>query len=632
MEKTDTQNENIRRHTFDAIVVGAGHAGVEAALALARENKSTLLLTLSLNAIAFMACNPNIGGTAKGHLAREIDALGGEMGLAADFANIQIKMLNRAGGSAVHSLRGQMDKKKYQAYMKRVLETTKNLVLLESEAAEILVENGEVKGIVTALNETFFAKAVVLATGVYLDSKIIIGEYQKASGPQGFEGATYLSKSLIKLGLEIVRFKTGTPARVLKSSLDLDEMEPQYGEDDVYNFSFMTETAPKNKVLCYLTYTNEETHRIILDNLDRAPLYNGSIAGVGPRYCPSIEDKIKRFSDKNRHQLFIEPEGEDTDEMYIQGLSTSLPYDIQEQMIHSIKGLENARIMRYAYAIEYDAVNPLELTPYLMTKKVKGLFLAGQVNGSSGYEEAGAQGIMAGINARLYIDKEPPLILGRDQAYIGVLIDDLVTKGTNEPYRMMTARAEYRLKLRQDNADLRLTDIGYSLGLVSKERMQRLNKKRNDMEFVKIALKRTFTSRELKDFLIKRGESEAKACISAEDLLKRANIFYEDIIELIPEMKEYKEAFLSVQADLKYAGYLAKEEAEIKEMKRLDSKLLPDDIDYTKIKNLRLEARQKLQKIRPISLGQASRVSGVSPADIVVLMVYLRLTEEKDGN
>lgn len=631
MNETDTQTEYISQHTFDAIVVGAGHAGVEAALALARQNKSTLLLTLSLNAIAFMACNPNIGGTAKGHLAREIDALGGEMGKTADFANIQLKMLNRTGGCAVHSLRGQMDKKKYQARMKHVLETTPNLVVLEAEASAVLTADGAVTGAATSHGEIFFGRAVVLACGVYLDSKIIVGEYQKNSGPQGFQAATELSKSLLDLGLEIVRFKTGTPARVLKSSLDLNEMEVQKGEDDVYGFSFLTEGVPRNTAVCYLTYTNEKTHKIILDNLSRAPLYNGSISGVGPRYCPSIEDKVKRFSDKNRHQIFIEPEGADTDEMYVQGLSTSMPYDIQLQMIHSIKGMEHARVLRYGYAIEYDAVNPHELTPYLMTKKVKGLFLAGQINGSSGYEEAGAQGLMAGINARLYLDGEPPFILGRDEAYIGVLIDDLVTKGTEEPYRMMTARAEYRLQLRQDNADLRLTEKGFRLGLAGADRLEKLEKKRAEMELIRAKLKRSFPAGQIAEFLKQRGESEPKGAVSGEELLKRANVNYKDLIELMPELAPYENAFYSVQAEIKYEGYLAKEQAEIKEMRRLESKMLPEGIDYAKIKNLRLEARQKLQKIRPISLGQASRISGVSPADIVVLMVYLRLNEE-NGN
>ncbi|MBR6751328.1 MAG: tRNA uridine-5-carboxymethylaminomethyl(34) synthesis enzyme MnmG [Clostridia bacterium] len=610
---------------YDAIVIGAGHAGAEAAYILAKLNKKTLLLSLSLEAVAFMACNPNIGGTGKGHLVKEIDALGGIMGEIADLATIQTRMLNLGNGPAVHSLRAQVDKNLYHRAMKARLEDTKNLTILEGEAKEILIEEGKVVGVVTGMGDTYSARAVVIATGVYLNSRIITGDYVKDVGPAGFMRSSLLTDNLLALGLDIRRFKTGTPPRVLSSSIDYDVMETQNGDIGNPTFSMLTEGDVRNDKACYLTYTNEETHRIIIENLDKAPMYNGVIQGTGPRYCPSIETKVMRFQDKDRHQIFVEPEGADTYEMYIQGLSTSMPYDVQERMLHSIKGLEHAKITRYGYAIEYDCLNPLELNASLAIKKYEGLYSAGQINGSSGYEEAGAQGIIAGINASRYLDNLPPFIIRRDLAYIGVLIDDLVTKGTNEPYRMMTSRAEHRLFLRQDNADLRLTEIGRELGTVDDERYARFLERKAQIKEIEDILDKRFSIESVKEVCELRGETLPKSAISAREFLKRNYLTAEDLCKISEEFDaKDKRALKYVEVELKYEGYLKKQAQAIKDAQRMEEKTLPKDLDYMSIDGLRIEARQKLDEVKPLTLAQASRISGVMPADITVLILYLR--------
>lgn len=607
---------------YDVVVVGAGHAGVEAAFAAARLKKKTLLTCIDLDAVALMPCNPAIGGTAKGHLVREIDALGGQMAICTDKSLLQIKMLNRTKGPAVFSLRGQADKKWYHDNMMQAIKEQSDLELLEAEVTKILTNGNNVTGVEIATGKQFETKAVIIATGTYLNGKCITGPEVKSIGPSGYAPANLLTNSLLELGLDIRRFKTGTPARIFKDSVDYDKMEIQEGED-IHPFSFMTEEKVENLLPCYLTYTNLETHKIIRDNIERSPLFNGTIKGVGPRYCPSIEDKVMRFQDKLRHHIFVEPEGLDNDEVYIQGLSSSLPKDVQEAMYHSCVGLENCKFSKYAYAIEYDCINPLELSPTLAVKNFNGLYSAGQFNGSSGYEEAAAQGLMAGVNACLFIDQKPPFILGRDEAYIGVLIDDLTTKGTNEPYRMMTARAEHRIFLRQDNADRRLTQKGRDLGLIDDDRYAKFEKKLQDIKSLKKLSKKSLPKSQTTELLKSLGETVPQNPLSLYDLMKRPIVSMEHIRQFVP--MEYDDMVVeAVLVETKYEGYLKKQQSAIKEQKRVESKILPKDIDYNKISGLRIEARQKLEKIRPLNLGQASRISGVSPADIAVLIVYLQ--------
>ena len=625
---------------YDVAIVGAGHAGCEAALACARLGLSTIMFTVSVESIALMPCNPNIGGSSKGHLVREIDALGGEMGKNIDKTYIQSKMLNRSKGPAVHSLRAQADKADYTQSMREVLENTDNLTIRQAEVSEIMAKDGVIEGVKTFSGATYYTKAVVLCTGTYLQARCIYGDVSYNTGPNGLLPANHLTESLTKLGIDILRFKTGTPARVDGRSIDFSKMEEQKGDDNIVPFSFTNteEDIKREQISCWLTYTNEETHEIIRSNIDRSPLFSGAIEGTGPRYCPSIEDKVMKFADKNRHQVFVEPEGEFTNEMYIGGMSSSLPEDVQYAMYRSVPGLENARIVRNAYAIEYDCISALLLKPTLEFKDVEGLYSAGQMNGSSGYEEAAAQGLMAGINAALKMQGKEPIVLDRSEGYIGVLIDDLVTKETREPYRMMTSRAEYRLLLRQDNADLRLTDIGYEIGLIDDERYDKFCKKREliNKEVERLSQTMVGANKKVQEFLKENDSTTLKTAASLADLIKRPELSYEAIASLDKE-REFlmedafyqenltKEVIEQINIELKYDGYIKRQRSQVEHFKKLEKKRIPADINYEDIHNLRKEARQKLSDIRPENIGQASRISGVSPADISVLMIYLNM-------
>lgn len=610
---------------YDVAVIGGGHAGCEAALAAARLGMRTVLFSISLDAIGNLPCNPSIGGTAKGHLVRELDALGGEMGKAADASFIQSKMLNRGKGPAVHSLRAQIDRTKYHTEMKKRLENQENLFIKQAEITEITMSGQAVSGVVTATGAEYKTKAVIIATGTYLKGKILIGSYSKESGPDGMFPANSLSDYLRKMGIELKRFKTGTPARIHADSLDYSKMEEEHGDDKIVPFSFETETPGKNQVPCYLVYTNEQTHQIIMDNLKKSAMYGGYVEGIGPRYCPSIEDKVVRFHDKPRHQLFIEPMGLDTKEMYAQGFSTSMPEEVQLQMYRSVKGLEHVEIMRSAYAIEYDCCDPTQLYATLEFKKISGLYGAGQFNGTSGYEEAAAQGLIAGINAALKLKNEEPLIISRSDGYIGTLIDDLITKGTNEPYRMMTSRSEYRLLLRQDNADERLTPMGYRVGLISEERYQKfLHKQEQIQAEIKRLEKTVVPPKTANPILEQYGSTPIQTGIKLAELIRRPELNYEKNAPMDPERPELPEAvWEQAEIKLKYAGYIKRQLAEVAQFKKMESRLLPENVDYSEIYGLRIEARQKLNKIRPKSLGQASRISGVSPSDISVLIIWL---------
>lgn len=611
---------------FDVAVIGAGHAGIEAALASARLGCKTVIFTINMDSVGNMPCNPSIGGTSKGHLVRELDALGGEMGIAADHTSIQSRILNRGKGPAVYSLRAQIDRREYGKYMKHRLETTENLELKQSEIVDIR-RGGDGKWILkTKLDALYCAECVVLATGTFLNGKIYVGDKSYSSGPDGIFPAIGLSDALLKLGIPLRRFKTGTPSRVNRRSVDVSKMEVQQGDDKITPFSFATVTPPENKAVCYMTYTNEETKKIILDNISRSPLYSGMIEGVGPRYCPSIEDKIVRFSEKERHQLFVEPCGIDTEEMYLQGMSSSLPEDVQMAFLRTIKGLENVEIMRNAYAIEYDCVDPLALSPTLEFTDIERLYGAGQFNGSSGYEEAAAQGFVAGVNAALKAQGKEPFILDRASSYIGTLIDDLVTKGCNEPYRMMTSRSEYRLILRQDNADIRLSGMGHELGLISDERYEKLQEKLRliEQEKKRVEKKVIAPSDEVDSILIKHGTAPLTTGVKLAELIKRPQLNYEILTPIDDDRPALDDAvFEQVEIDLKYSGYIKRQLSQVAEMRRLEVRIIPENIDYGDIVGLRLEAREKLNKIRPHSIGQASRISGVSPADISVLLIYL---------
>ena len=627
MENTVKDNNFI----YDVIVVGAGHAGCEAGLAAARMGKKTLMLATNLDTVGYLACNPSIGGTAKGNIVKEIDALGGEMGVNTDKTLIQLRMLNRGKGPAVHCPRAQVDKYKYHAEMKKTLEGTPNLFLRQAEAAEVLHDDERVFGVKTAQGLTYYAKAVVLATGVYLDSRIIVGEWINDVGPNGFSNAKKLTASLVEMGFDVRRFKTGTPARIHARSVDFSKMTAQPGEPDMPPFSYMHDSLPAEQHDCYLTYTTSVTHDVIRSNIGRAPLFSGAIKGTGPRYCPSIEDKVTRFADKDRHQIFLEREGLDTDEIYVQGMSSSMPADVQYEIYRTIPGLEKVEIMRDAYAIEYDCIDPTQLYPTLMYKNLKGLFCAGQINGTSGYEEAAGQGLVAGINAVRYIDGKDMLVLERSNSYIGVLIDDLTTKGTNEPYRMMTSRAEYRLLLRQDNADTRLTQTGRDFGLVSDERYERYLKKQAELNKIKEILSIQRKPKDFRELFERKGEVVPVGALTYAEMLRRHNITIFDLKETFGILDGIsKQALEEAETDVKYQGYIQKEKEQIEQFNKMEHRRLPDDIDYDRIGGLRIEARQKLGKIRPRNLGQASRISGVSPADVTVLIVYLAQNKTDD--